>query len=185
MSKWSPLLAVLLVLVILAGPFTIPRLSSASTQFQNQSTMELTSSAFKNGEHIPAKYTCDGADMSPPLSWAQSPTQTKTFVLVLDDPNAAGFTHWVIYNIPATLTGLEENVPRKGNLPNGASQGMNGFDAVGYNGPCPPSGTHNYKFHLYAIDSALTLPVSVTKQSVLAAINGHVLDQVVLTGLYP
>ena len=147
--------------------------------------MTLTSSAFNNGERIPSKYTCDGADVSPPLNWARIPTQTKTFTLILDDPNANGFTHWIIFNVPATLTGLQEKIPKIGRPSNNTiSQGMNSFGMVGYNGPCPPSGTHHYVLHLYALDAALTLSAGVTKQAVLAVINGHVLGQVDLMGLY-
>lgn len=191
MSRWLPVLAGLLVVVALGSLFSsrfLPvsyGLSSASTAFQNQPFMTLTSSAFKDGERIPVKYTCDGPDVSPPLDWTQAPNQTKTFVLILEDPNANGFTHWVIFNIPATLTALQENIPGTGNLPNSSIiQGMNDFGAVGYNGPCPPSGTHHYVFHLYGLDTALTLSPGATKRSVSAAMKGHVLGQVDLTGLY-
>jgi hypothetical protein len=170
MSRWLPFLASLLVAVIL-GPFSthpiLPvsqGLSSASTPLQNQSLMMLTSSAFDNESRIPSKYTCDGRDVSPPLNWTQVPTQTKTLILIVDDQNANGFTHWVIFNMPATLTGLEENIPRTADLPNSPiSQGMNSFGALGYNGPCPPSGTHHYVFRLYALDTALTLPPGTKK----------------------
>ena len=191
MSRWLPFLASLLVAVIL-GPLSthllLPvsqGLSAASSPLQNQSLMTLTSSAFQDGKRIPIKYTCDGRDVSPPLNWTQVPTQTKTLVLILDDPDANGFTHWIIFNMPATLTGLQENIPRTVNLPNSPiSQGMNGFGTLGYNGPCPPSGTHHYVFRLYALDTTLTLPPGTKKQSVLASIEGHVLGQVDLIGLY-
>jgi Raf kinase inhibitor-like YbhB/YbcL family protein len=191
MSRWLPFLVGLLVALVLGVLSTNPILSVSQSlnpvavPFQSQSLMTLTSPAFNNGERIPSKYTCDGADVSPPLNWTQIPHQTKTFTLILDDPNADGFTHWVIFNIPAILTGLQENVPRTGKPYNSPiSQGMNGFGLVGYNGPCPPSGTHRYWFRLYALDTALTLSAGTTKQSVLAAINGHVLGQVDLMGLY-
>jgi len=191
MSRWIPLLVGLLVALALGPLSTNPilrvsqSLNPADAPFQSQSLMTLTSSAFNNGERIPSKYTCDGADVSPPLNWTRIPTQTKTFTLILDDPNANGFTHWIIFNIPATLMGLQENVAKIGKPSNGPiAQGMNGFGIVGYNGPCPPSGTHHYVFRLYALDATLTLSAGVTKQSVLAAISGHVLGQVDLMGLY-
>jgi len=188
MSKWLPVLAGLLVVVALgalfASRFMPVSQSSSTTVPQNQTAMTLASSAFRNGERIPAKYTCNGPDVSPPLNWTGAPNQTKSFVLILDDPDARGFIHWVIFNIPSTMTGLKEAIPAKGELPNGAIQGGNDFGAIGYNGPCPPMGTHRYVFHLYALDITLGLSPGVSKQAVLAAMNGHVLAEVELTALY-
>ncbi|MEM3736837.1 MAG: YbhB/YbcL family Raf kinase inhibitor-like protein [Candidatus Bathyarchaeia archaeon] len=149
-------------------------------------TMVITSRAFKNNESIPSQYTCDGKDVSPPLCWSGAPQGTKTYALIVDDPDAPGgtFTHWVIFNIPSSESGLQENVPKTGKLPNGAIQGKNDFGRNGYGGPCPPSGTHRYQFHLYALDTQLNLPPGATKQDLQRAMRGHILAKAELIGLY-
>jgi len=152
----------------------------ADAPFQSQTPMTLTSSAFNNEARIPSKYTCDGADVSPPLNWTGTPPQTKTFTLIVDDPSAGEWLHWLITNIPGTLTGLPENVPSNSPIP----QAINDFGNIDYGGPCPPPGTHRYAFRLYALDTTLTLFQPVTKRSVLTAMNGHVLGQAELVGLY-
>jgi Raf kinase inhibitor-like YbhB/YbcL family protein len=148
--------------------------------------MVIASSAFKNGERIPSQHTCDGEDTSPPLSWSGFPNETRTFAILVDDPDAPGgaFTHWVIFNIPATENGLQEDIPTTETILNGVLQGTNGFGKIGYGGPCPPSGTHHYVFHLYSLDAALSLPVGATKEDVVRAMNGHILAEAELTGLY-
>lgn len=149
--------------------------------------MTLQSQAFKNGEHIPSKYTCEGEDISPPLSWSGAPTETKSFALIEDDPNApaAAFTHWIIFNIPASENSLPENIPKKARFPYGAIQGLNDFQRYGYGGPCPPPGRmHRYLFQLYAIDAELNLPSGANKQDALKAIESHTLAKAELTGLY-
>jgi Raf kinase inhibitor-like YbhB/YbcL family protein len=153
---------------------------------QNQSGMTLTSSAFNNGEQIPTKYGCDGEKISPPLAWANAPAGTRSFLLIVDDPDAprGTFTHWVIFNIPASVTSLPEDVPTNPTLSNGATQGQNGAGRIGYTSPCPPSGTHRYMFQLYALDTQLTLAPGATKQDVLDAMQGHIIGQTILTGLY-
>jgi Raf kinase inhibitor-like YbhB/YbcL family protein len=144
------------------------------------------SQAFKNGEPIPSKYACDGEDISPPISWSGAPQQTRSYALIVDDIDApmGKFTHWVIFNIPAVESSLEEGVPTVGTLSNGATQGRNGFGQIGYGGPCPPSGTHRYVFHLYALDTLLSLQASFTERDVLEAMKGHVLAEGELAGLY-
>ena len=153
--------------------------------------MSLTSQAFKNGECIPSKYTCDGECVSPPLSWSGAPEETKTFALIMDDPDApiGVFTHWVIFNIPMSENALLENIPKKGFLPNGAIQGRNGFERNGYGGPCPPSGTHRYQFHLYALNTQLNLLPDATREDTLRAMDRdifarHILAKAEFTGLY-
>ena len=148
--------------------------------------MMITCQAFKDGGSIPDKYTCDGEDISPPLSWSGAPNQTETYALIVDDPDApiGIFTHWVIFNIPASESGLQENTPNIDKLPNGAVQGRNDFGRRGYGGPCPPSGTHRYQFHLYAIDAQLNLLPGASKRDVLKAIKEHILAKAELTGLY-
>jgi len=115
--------------------------------------MELNSLAFEAGDLIPAKYTCDGSDVSPPLSWSDAPSGTQSFALISDDPDAPHGTwvHWVAWNIPATSRSLDEGLPKQDSLPNGMKQGTTDFRRVGYGGPCPPSGTHRYFFKLVCV----------------------------------
>lgn len=145
------------------------------------------SPAFEAKGKIPQKYTCDGADISPPLAWKEAPPGTKSFTLISDDPDApvGTWVHWVIYDIPPDTGGLEEGIPKTEELANGAKQGMTDFRKVGYGGPCPPSGkAHRYFFKLYALDRALDLPPKATKADLLVAMNGHVLAQAERVGLY-
>ena len=148
--------------------------------------MELNSSAFEAGGMIPPKYTCDGSDVSPPLSWNAVPAKTKSLVLIADDPDAPRGTwvHWVAWNIPATARALEEDVPKRDTLPKGMKQGTTDFRSIGYGGPCPSSGTHRYFFKLYALDTTLNLPLSTTKKDLEKAIQGHILKQTELMGKY-
>ena len=148
--------------------------------------MEIKSQAFAQGGLIPAKHTCDGADVSPPLAWSGAPAGTKSFALISDDPDApvGTWVHWVMWNIPAEARALEENVPKKDTLPNGARQGTTDFKRIGYGGPCPPSGTHRYYFKLYALDAALDLQASTTRKVLEKTMQGHILAQAELTGTY-
>lgn len=162
--------------------FTTP--TTAVTQLPTG--IVLTSSVFQEGGRIPSKYTCDGNGTSPPLAWSGAPKGTKSIALIVDDPDTPRgiFTHWVIFNIPATSNSLSENVPASGILPNGATQGSNSGGRIGYTGPCPPSGTHHYEFHLYALDTQLNLQAGATKQDLLTAMTNHILAEAKLTGLY-
>ena len=149
--------------------------------------MEITSTAFQEGEAIPAKYSCDGQDISPELTWSEVPEGTQSFALITDDPDApiGTFTHWVIFNIPADSLGLPEAVPNEPQLTSGALQGKNDFGNIGYGGPCPPPGAlHHYHFTLYALDQTLDLPAGATKTQVLKAMQGHILAQVELIGTF-
>ena len=148
--------------------------------------MELKSSVFEVGGMIPKKYTCDGPDVSPPLSWSDVPVVTKSLALIADDPDApmGTWVHWVAWNIPANARALEEDVPKRDTLPNGMKQGTTDFRRIGYGGPCPPSGTHRYFFKLYALDTTLNLPLGTTKKDLEKAMQGHVLAQTELMGKY-
>ena len=148
--------------------------------------MKLESSAFQPGAMIPAKYTCDGEDLSPPLNWSDPPGGTQSFALISDDPDApvGTWVHWVMWNIPASARALEESLPKTASLPNGAKQGTTDFRRVGYGGPCPPSGTHRYFFKLYALDATLNLPASTTKKDLEKAMHSHTLAQAELMGKY-
>lgn len=148
---------------------------------------EMSSQAFKDGNAIPRRYTCDGEDLSPPLHWSVPPAETKSFVIIADDPDApvGTWVHWVIYDIPLDLRGLTEGVPAKERLSNGALQGLNDFKRVGYGGPCPPPGKpHRYYFTLYALDVTLSLKPRATKALVLDACKGRILAEAKLMGWF-
>ncbi len=142
----------------------------------------LTSPAFAEGGAIPREHTCDGRDASPPLSWSGAPADSASLALVVDDPDAGGFVHWVLFNLTASATG---SIPAGYSAsPDAAPQGRNGFGRTGYGGPCPPSGTHHYVFRLLALDAMLPLAGTPAAADVLAAADGHVLAEARLTGTY-
>jgi hypothetical protein len=150
-------------------------------------TMNLTSTSFPDGSRIPAKFSCNGAGISPQLAWSAPPAGTASFALIVTDPDAPGrtFVHWVLYGLPATAQTLPEGVPGLGQLSNGARQGRNDFGEIGYGGPCPPPGSpHHYIFTLYALDAKLNLPVGATRAQVEAAMQGHILASGRLVGLF-
>ncbi len=147
----------------------------------------LTSSAFKDGETIPEQYSCEGADVSPPLHWSIPPAGTCSYAIIVDDPDApvGTWVHWVIYNLPLDLHGIAEGIPTKEKVLDGAFQGLNDFKRVGYGGPCPPPGkSHRYFFKLYALDKVLDLKSRATKSQVLDACKGHILAEAKLMGRY-
>ena len=148
--------------------------------------IKIKSPAFVPGGKIPGKYTCDGMDISPPLAWTSGPEGTKTFALICDDPDApmGTWVHWVLFNLPADIIELRENVPPERELENGAKQGMNDFRKIGYGGPCPPGGTHRYYFKLYALDTEINLEAGATKSELLKAMEGHILAEGQLMGRY-
>lgn len=147
----------------------------------------LQTKAFPEGGEIPSKYTCSGDDISPALSWSSAPQGTKSFALIMDDPDAPSgtFTHWIVFDLPAGAHQLPENVSQAGDLPGGGRQGHNDFRRVGYGGPCPPPGkAHRYFFRLYALNSALNLPPGASRQDVEGAMRGHVIAQAELVGKF-
>jgi Raf kinase inhibitor-like YbhB/YbcL family protein len=148
--------------------------------------MVIVSPSIKSGEMIPSVHTCDGEDTSPALQWSDPPAGTKSFALISDDPDAPGgnWVHWVIWNIPAAARALPENLPKKGALPDGTRQGTNDFGRIGYGGPCPPSGTHRYYFHLYALDAAVEVPEASGKAQLERAIKPHILSEAELMAKY-
>jgi len=148
--------------------------------------INIKSAAFVPGGKIPWKYTCDGMDISPPLTWTSGPEGTKAFALICDDPDApmGTWVHWVLFNLPANITELRENVPPERELEGGAKQGMNDFRKIGYGGPCPPGGTHRYFFKLYALDVEINLEAGATKEELLNAMEGHILAEAQLMGRY-
>ena len=145
----------------------------------------LTSSAFENNGAIPAKYTCDGANISPALTWNEPPAGTVSFALIVDDPDAVSvaghvWDHWVLFNLPAEIRSLDAGT----RAPEGSLQGISSGGRISYEGPCPPS-QHRYNFTLYALNTKLELKAGATKKTLLAAIDGHILAQSELVGLYP
>jgi Raf kinase inhibitor-like YbhB/YbcL family protein len=149
-------------------------------------TMTVTSPAFNPLQTIPKKHTCDGPDVSPPLSWTGVLKNAKSLVLICDDPDApAGvWVHWVCYDIPSSVDSLAEGIQKTDTLSCGGKQGKNDFGRIGWGGPCPPGGTHRYFFKLYALDTMLNLAPGKTKKDVETAMKGHVLGQGELVGKY-
>jgi Raf kinase inhibitor-like YbhB/YbcL family protein len=147
--------------------------------------MELYSPVFEAGQPIPVRFTCDGQDLPPPLRWSGVPKQARSLALIVDDPDAPGKTwvHWLVWNLPPTVTELPEGVSVQG-LPAGSQQGTNSSGNLGYEGPCPPRGMHRYYFKLYALDAPLRLPARADKQTLLKAMQGHVLAEAELMGTY-
>lgn len=143
--------------------------------------MKLTSTAFIHNQNIPSKYTCDAENVNPGLQISEVPEGAKSLALIVDDPDApvGDWVHWVVFNIDPATSEIAEN-----NVPSGATQGMNDFKKVNYGGPCPPSGTHRYFFKLYALDTTLNLGAEATKADIEQAMEGHILDNAELVGLY-
>ena len=176
--------------LLLAGAFAFsgcrPDVEQASKK------MKLTSTAFADGEPIPAKYTGLGKDVSPPLSWTGLPSGTHELALICEDPDAreGPFVHWVIYKIPRTVNGLPEAIPNEEQLhnPPDTLQGKNSFETgamIGYRGPRPPPGqVHHYIFKLYALDKKIPFEVSRTKEKLLAVMQGHIIGETQLTGTF-
>lgn len=148
--------------------------------------LEITSSAFSEGQMIPTRHTCDGPDVSPDLAWSGVPEKTQSLALICDDPDApvGTWVHWVVFNLPAGADGLPAEMPPDAILENGARHGINDFRKLGYGGPCPPGGTHRYFFKLYALDTALELESGITKARLLEAMEGHILAEAQLMGKY-
>ncbi len=152
----------------------------------------VTSTAFAEGQMIPSKHTSDGENVSPDISWQGAPKETKTFVLIAEDPDVPmkglslfTFVHWLVYDIPSTITSLPEAITREETLDNVPKQGKTSLGRIGYAGPRPPFGTHRYYFKVYALDTAISLkPREATKRNVLGAIEGHVLAYGELMGRY-
>jgi len=149
-------------------------------------SIPLTSNAFAHEGLIPAQYACTGSDISPALTWSDPPEGTQSFALIMDDPDASVGTwvHWVLFNIPASSRGLTEAIPSEGTLSDGSLHGKNSGGNLGYNGPCPPSGTHRYIFKLYALDEMLGLSSGADKGELLKAMEGHILAQGELMGTF-
>jgi Raf kinase inhibitor-like YbhB/YbcL family protein len=175
---------VLLALLVACGETEEP---SPEGKEEAAVKLELTSAAFEEQSAIPAKHTCDGPDLSPPLAWGDPPVGTKSLALICDDPDAPRGTwvHWVLYDLPPDASSLAEGIPPDEQLAGGGKQGRNDFGKIGYGGPCPPKGpAHRYFFKLYALDVRLDLPAGATKKELLKVMEGHVLAEGQLMGQY-
>lgn len=151
-------------------------------------SMKITSPAFEDGGEIPAKFTCQGSDVSPALEFSGVPEGAKSLVLIVDDPDAPDpkapkmtYVHWVLYNLPPDTKGFAESITK---LPEGTGDGLNDWKRTGYGGPCPPIGRHRYFFKLYALDTMLEGLSAPTKPQVLEAMKGHVLAEAQIIGTY-
>ena len=181
------LLSVSLLLLISPVKHVRSAADGESLMAAGVASMNLTSSAFAAEGTIPKKYTCDGQDVSPPLTWSGAPASVQSFALIADDPDApvGTWVHWVLYDLPGGTKELAENVPKQEQLPNGARQGRNDFRKIGYGGPCPPPGKpHRYYFKLYALDKKLDLKPGATKAQLESAMQGHILAQGELMGRF-
>jgi hypothetical protein len=175
------MIAVFLILVTAATCISV-----VAHAEQTPVKLSVSSSAFANGGRIPVKYTCDGQDVSSPLSWNPGPAGTRSYALVVDDPDARGtFVHWVSYNIPGNVTSLNEHMSSIGQLDDGTVQGKNSFGDIGYGGPCPPAGKpHHYRFRVYALDSVLSLGPDASMGQVVNSMSGHITAEGELVGVY-
>jgi hypothetical protein len=150
--------------------------------------MKLSSAAFEHGNAIPSRFTCEGENISPELSWNDVPAETNSFVLIVHDPDApreGGFTHWVLYNIPGDTDRIGENISKSSSIvPGLGTQGRNDSGKIGYTGPCPPSGNHRYFFRLYAVRSDLGLQPGATHAEVLSAMRDKIIAEAEIMGTY-
>jgi len=173
----SVAIAAVALLLAMAGVVGC-RHSGPPVESDGPDSLELTSPDIQAGQQIPDKFTCNGANISPSLSWSTPPAATKSFALILNDRNAptGSFVHWVIFDLPPTTLALDGSIPAVAQLANGARQGRNDFDNIGYGGPCPSS-EHHYVFMLFALDTKLNLPTGATRAQVDDAMKGHVLSR--------
>lgn len=154
-------------------------------------SLKLSSEAFSDHGEIPSRYTCEGSDSSPPLSWTGAPSGTKSFALIVDDPDAPDpkapkmtWVHWVVFNIPGATHSLPEGFSSRKGLPRPMEEGLNDWKRSGYGGPCPPIGRHRYFFKLYALDAVLGELKTANKAGLIEAMKGHVLEEAQLMGTY-
>ena len=171
------ILSIFLILFILGC--TVQQTAEENELIQDIN-MKLISSAFNHGNPIPSKYTCDGQDISPPLAFSDIPENTKSFALIMDDPDAPMgiWDHWIIFNMFSSIQNINEGETPK------SMGGRNSWGRTGYGGPCPPSGEHRYFFKAYALDTELNLEEGVTKEELIEAMNGHIVGKAVLMGTY-
>lgn len=170
-----------LVIIIVCSGCLVPAQQGAGT------SLDVTSDAFPHGGEIPAMYTCDGADLSPPLAWGPVPAGTAALAILVTDPDAPGvtFIHWVAYSIPPATRSIPKGAPGMAVLPVGSAQGLNDMRKAGYGGPCPPGGTtHHYHFTVYALDAEVNLTGVRDGRELAAAMGGHILARGEIVGIY-
>lgn len=181
--KWIAYIAFTFFIVILFTAIFLPhgKLKLSKKAALNNHIMTISSSAFRNNDRMPSKYTCDGQNINPPLEFIGVPKDAKSLVLLVEDPDAPGGTyhHWSVYNMAPSTTGIEEN-----SEPTTGTEGMTDFGKAGYGGPCPPSGVHHYHFTLYALDTQLELPDKATFNEIKTSMENHILSQTELVGVY-
>jgi Raf kinase inhibitor-like YbhB/YbcL family protein len=208
MMRCLALLVVLSLATSSCGPRPAPTATTAAV-LTSEAGLALSTTAFEPGGAMPVRYSCFGDNVSPALEWSGVPPAAQSLLLLVHDLDAGanrgastplGFAHWIVYDIPLTTTGYAEGVGPGETLPDGARQGSNDFapfreageafpggaavKLVGYDGPCPPGGEHRYQFHLYALDARLDLPAAATLAHVLEAMEGHVLAEAAVIGLF-
>lgn len=174
-------LRVILILVIVTASLSLYSFMAEGKEAKMVDAFRLTSSVFENNGSIPAKFTCDGMDINPPLVIQGAPARAKSLALIVDDPDAPRgiWVHWVVWNFDPKTTEIRED-----SVPKGAAQGMNDFRKHNYGGPCPPSGTHRYFFKLYALDAQLTIGANSDKAALEKAMQGHIISQAQIMGTY-
>ena len=179
---------IFLLTVFLSTVFISPGSGLAAQKRGETMAFTLKSAAFKDGETIPKQYTCDGIDISPRLSWEWTPEGTRSFTIIMDDPDApvGTWNHWILYDLPAETKGLAEGVSKEPTLPDGSKQGITSFKRPGYGGPCPPKGpAHRYFFTIYALDiTTLGLGPKASKEEVEGKLKGHILGKAGVMGKY-
>lgn len=182
-GKFCKMIRIEFVLPLMLCMLMFMTCSHANSLSGGSMTFKIQSSAFNEGDLIPSKYTCEEKDIFPPLSWKDAPDNTKSFVLIVDDPDAPGgnWDHCIVFNMPETTHQLAENMT---SLPKNAEYGKNSWGNLTYGGPCPPSGTHRYYFKLYALDSLLNISAGASKKQIETAMQGHVLAETQLMGRY-
>jgi len=176
------LVIAIIITIVVAGGFLLNfYLKHPQTDSLPLTHMEIKSSAFTHNQKIPSKYTCDGDNINPPLTFSNVPKEAKSLVLIVDDPDAPAGTwvHWLLWNLKPDTSGINENT-----VPAGSVSGTTSFGNFKYGGPCPPSGTHRYFFKLYALDATLSLEPRAAKQDLEQAMKNHILTQAELIGLY-
>jgi len=195
MIKMSPIvlivvMALIIVIAVTYYSYTLRQEIGGNifAQLIREAKVEFTleSQVFENNTEIPVKYTCDGANLSPPLKWSGAPVETKTYVLIVFDPDAPRglFIHWIIYNIPPEISELKEGIPQE-NIVSEGLQGINDFGYIGYGGPCPPRGSkHRYVFLLFALDKELELNGGAGLNDVINNMRGHIIAYAKLVGVY-
>jgi Raf kinase inhibitor-like YbhB/YbcL family protein len=176
---------ILTAITFVTAGFANTILTQCKSRIKEQ-IIKVSSNAFRESEMIPAKYTCDSENVSPPLSWSKGPDSTKTYVLICDDPDAPSKTwlHWVLYNIPSSVNTLPENIPASDTVMKLALNGINDSKTLGYSGPCPPNGVHRYYFKIFALDCELKLSSGQIVDVVESAMKNHVLASGSLMGRY-